>query len=101
MMQVHQSYPAPTPNGRYQSLTGREIDALELAGTGLSMKSIAQELGISCSTVRWHLKNAYQKLGAVSREDALKKARARQLIGAVIVCQVCACRLSRTLAAHL
>ena len=84
---------------QHQSLTEREIEALELAGTGLSMKGIAQTLGISSGTVSWHLKNAYQKLGVGSRQDALKKARAQRLIGALHVCPVCACRLDAKIAA--
>lgn len=61
-------------------LTERERQVLEWAGRGLSMKGIARQLGISSGTVSWHSKNSYQKLGAVSREDALKKARAEGLI---------------------
>ena len=77
-----------------QPLTEREIEALRLAGNGLSMKGIAQVLGISSGTVSWHLKNAYQKLGVGCREDALKKARAQRIIKQEIaVCPHCACRL--------
>lgn len=74
-------------------LTEREIEALDLAGNGLSVKGIAQVLGISSGTVSWHLKNIYQKLGVSSREDALKKARARKIIRPGTVCPVCSCRL--------
>ncbi len=76
-----------------------QIEALELAGTGLSMKGIAQTLGISSGTVSWHLKNAYRKLGVNSRQAALKKARARHLIGGLHTCPVCACRLDEKIAA--
>lgn len=61
------------------------------------MKGVALELGISAGTVRWHLKNAYQKLGVSSRENALRKIRAGHLIQPLFVCQVCACAMtSRT-----
>ena len=98
-MMVQQALPASFQHGQHQALTEREIEALELAGTGLSMKGIAQALGISSGTVSWHLKNAYQKLGVGSRQDALKKARAQRLIGGLQVCPVCACRLDTRIAA--
>lgn len=73
-----------------QSLpTHRELEILELAGRGLSMKSIARELNISPGTVSWHLKNLYCKLGAGSREEALRKARIGRLIETVQVCPIC------------
>ena len=71
-------------------LTEREHEILELSGQGLSVKGVAQALGISPGTVTWHLKNSYLKLGACSREAALKKARAENLIKAGAVCQICA-----------
>jgi DNA-binding CsgD family transcriptional regulator len=74
-------------------LTEREHEILELAGQGLSVKGTAQTLGISPGTVTWHLKNSYLKLGASSREDALKKARAEKLIDAGAICEVCACAI--------
>jgi ATP/maltotriose-dependent transcriptional regulator MalT len=76
-----------------EPLTEREITALDLAGNGLSIKGIAQVLGISSGTVSWHLKNAYQKLGVGCRDDALKKARAQHLIRQGTVCPACACKL--------
>lgn len=70
----------PTVYGIRGALTPRETDILELLGTGLSMKGVARGLGISAGTVKWHMKNIYEKLSASSREDALFKARQRQLI---------------------
>ena len=63
-----------------RSLTARELEILELLGTGLSVKGVARELDISPGTVKWHVKNLYYKLGASSREDALSKARLRKII---------------------
>ncbi|WP_162932171.1 response regulator transcription factor [Solimonas sp. K1W22B-7] len=89
--------PAQPTRRATQALTEREIDILELAGRGLSVKGVAKALGITPGTVSWHLKNSYQKLGAASREEALQKARAEKLIEAVAICQVCACAMaSRT-----
>ena len=75
-------------------LTERELDMLELAGRGLSIKGAAQALGIAPGTARWHLKNSYRKLGASSREEALRKARAENLLESVLVCRVCACAIA-------
>lgn len=78
---VAASIAIPTGYAPYRgSLTPREAEILELLGKGLSMKGAARGLGISAGTVKWHMKNAYQKLGAGSREDALTKARQWQLI---------------------
>ena len=63
-----------------QLLTARETEVLELLGKGISVKGAARDLSISPGTVKWHAKNIYEKLGVTSREDALRKARLRQLI---------------------
>lgn len=89
--------PAQTARHATESLTERELEVLELAGKGLSVKGAALELGISPATVRWHLKNAYQKLGVSSREKALRKARDGNLMQSLSVCRICACAMaSRT-----
>ena len=101
-MQLQHAHAVSLHGGLQQALTEREVEALELAGTGLSMKGIAQKLGISSGTVGWHLKNAYQKLGVGSREDALRKARAQHLIGgASTQCRVCSCRFDHNNVAML
>lgn len=78
---VVQSYKIPaSSNPVIGYLTPREMEILELLGTGLSVKGAARELVISPGTVKWHVKNIYYKLGASSREDALLKARLRKII---------------------
>lgn len=57
-----------------------EATKLLLLGRALSTKSFARELDLSAGTVKWHLKNVYGKLDAVSREDALAKARALGIV---------------------
>ena len=84
-----QHVPARPVHYSGEALTSREIEILELSGKGLSIKGVAQALGISPGTVGWHLKNSYQKLGASSREEALRKARALHLIDALFACPVC------------
>jgi LuxR family maltose regulon positive regulatory protein len=63
-----------------EPLTAREIEVLELLGKGFSAKSIGRSLDISPTTAKWHLKNVYGKLGAISREDALSRARQFRII---------------------
>jgi DNA-binding NarL/FixJ family response regulator len=59
-------------------LTPRELDIVRLVGKGLGNKEIAQELGVSVTTVRTHLNRVYDKLGPGSRvELALYAAQAR------------------------
>jgi DNA-binding NarL/FixJ family response regulator len=55
-------------------LTPRERDVLELIAKGLKQKQIAESLSISMETARKHIKNAYKKLGAHNKVDALRKA---------------------------
>ncbi len=58
-------------------LTPRELDIVRLVGKGLGNKEIAQELGVSVTTVRTHLNRVYDKLGPGSRvELALYAAQA-------------------------
>lgn len=56
-------------------LSRREIDALRGLAEGKVYKQIAQELGLSVSTVRTHLHNVYRKIGAVDRAQAVLIAR--------------------------
>jgi LuxR family maltose regulon positive regulatory protein len=69
---------AETPDS--QVLSSREREVLELLSKALSTKSIARALDLSSGTVKWHLKNIYAKLDALSREDALNKARALKIL---------------------
>ena len=65
-----------TPSGIINDspLTPRERDVLQLIGDGLRQKQIADKLSISPETARKHIKNAYKKLGAHSKVDALRKS---------------------------
>lgn len=56
------------------SLTQREIQVLKLVARGLSNKAIAQALSISENTVKYHLRNVLQKLGAQNRTQAVSHA---------------------------
>ena len=58
----------------------RERDVLELAGHGLPSKLIAAELGVTESTVKFHLSSVFIKLSASSRTEAVSKAARLGLI---------------------
>jgi LuxR family maltose regulon positive regulatory protein len=61
-------------------LTERELDVLRLLVGELSTSQIAQNLYVSPSTVRTHVKSIYRKLGVSSRKDAVLEARVKRLV---------------------
>lgn len=61
-------------------LTERETEVLTLLSAGKSYKSIADLLFISKNTIKFHIKNIYDKLQVNSREDAIEKANNERLI---------------------
>jgi len=67
-------------DGPDEPLTTREQDVLELLSLGLSNKRIAERLGISEHTVKFHVASIYGKLGAASRAEAIRRAARRGLI---------------------
>ncbi|MBJ6369373.1 LuxR C-terminal-related transcriptional regulator [Snuella sedimenti] len=52
-------------------LSFRENEILQLIGEGKSNKEIAETLHISINTVKFHIKNLYEKLGINSRKEVL------------------------------
>lgn len=67
------------PEGEPQ-LTPREHDVLELLVEGASNKEIARRLGISASTVKFHVRSIADKLGADGRAEAVVHALRRGII---------------------
>ena len=61
-------------------LTPREIDVLQLLAEGLPNKAIADRLGISDQTVKFHVASISSKLGASNRTDAVRLGLRRGLI---------------------
>jgi DNA-binding NarL/FixJ family response regulator len=57
-----------------ESLSEREIEVLRLVAEGLSNKAVAQSLSISENTVKYHMRNILQKLGAQNRTEAVTHA---------------------------
>ena len=62
------------------SLSSREIDVVRHVAEGLSNKAIAQTLFISEGTVKFHLRNAFEKLRVHTRAELVRKATAARLI---------------------
>lgn len=63
-----------------EQLTERELQILRLMASGAANKEIAGSLFISENTVKTHISNLFQKLGARDRTEAVTKALARGLI---------------------
>jgi two-component system nitrate/nitrite response regulator NarL len=55
------------------ALTPRELDVLNLLALGLSNKRAARDLGVSESTVKFHVASLYSKLGVQSRAGAVAR----------------------------
>jgi LuxR family maltose regulon positive regulatory protein len=67
--------------GLVEPLTEREREVLELlVKTDFESTEIAQELVIAVSTVRYHIKQIYRKLGVQSRLQAIKRAEQLDLL---------------------
>ena len=69
---LEQAYhPAPRPDQRLETLTGRERQVLHLMAQGRSNQEIADELFIGTETVKTHVGNILAKLGARDRVQAV------------------------------
>jgi DNA-binding NarL/FixJ family response regulator len=61
-------------------LSPRETKVLQLLSTGKSYSVIAEELYISKSTVRAHIRNIYEKLNVNRKSQAIERALSQKLI---------------------
>lgn len=66
------------PGPGSELLTRREAEVLEHLAVGLPPGEAARRMGISDATVRRHVANALQKLGAPDRASAIRMLRARE-----------------------
>src|SRR5881394_1840374 len=73
--------PRATTNGKGRGeLTEREKQVVQLLSEGLSNKLIADRLGISDHTAKFHVNGVMMKLGASTRTEAVVEAMRRNLI---------------------
>jgi DNA-binding NarL/FixJ family response regulator len=63
-----------------EPLTARELQVLEQLADGLSNKAMAERLGISDQTVKFHVASIMGKLGTSNRVETLRRAVRRGLI---------------------
>ena len=85
LQQVLESYRLHSRRGQPDSesesaLTKREIEVLRLIAKSYKNKEIAEELGVSYSTVVSHIYNIYRKLDVTSRVQAIQYAITHRLI---------------------
>jgi len=53
------------------TLTKRELEVLSSLAAGLTNKEIAAEKGVSANTVKYHVRNLFEKLGVSNRGQAI------------------------------
>ncbi|GMQ80796.1 MAG: response regulator transcription factor [Rhodothermia bacterium] len=70
----------PIPADRYELLTAREREVLQLVGEGLSAAEISEKLSISARTVEKHRSNIMKKLEVKNHADMIRFALQRGLI---------------------
>jgi LuxR family maltose regulon positive regulatory protein len=71
---------AAKPESRTTTLSARELEVLAELARASSNKLIARALQMTENTVKFHLKNIFQKLGVRHRAQAINTARERGLI---------------------
>jgi two-component system, NarL family, nitrate/nitrite response regulator NarL len=72
--------PAPPAASDVEPLTPREAEVLALLAEGLANKSIAQRLGVSERTAKFHVESILGKLGAENRSEAIVIAARRGMV---------------------
>jgi DNA-binding NarL/FixJ family response regulator len=58
-------------DGQIEALTPRELQVLRIMAQGLANKEIAEQLGISDHTAKFHVASILGKLGAATRAEAV------------------------------
>jgi DNA-binding NarL/FixJ family response regulator len=61
-------------------LTDRELEVLRALAEGLGNKHIGAQLGISPSTVKYHLQAIFAKLGVSTRSEAVSYGLRRGVV---------------------
>lgn len=79
--QVLKLFAQPFQNAEdLQKLTAREHDVLSCLVRGYSYKMAASEMEISIETLRYHIKNIYNKLHVNSKSEAVAKAIQNKIV---------------------
>jgi LuxR family maltose regulon positive regulatory protein len=63
------------------ALSRRELEVLKGLAHGFTREEIARISSISVNTVKSAIRNVYNKLGALNRADAVRKATAKGILG--------------------
>ena len=71
---------SPVSSKELNDLSNREKEILECLVEGMSYKMIAAACKISIDTVRFHIRNIYEKLHVSSKSEAVAKALRRNII---------------------
>jgi DNA-binding NarL/FixJ family response regulator len=67
--------PAPRAEGGPVALSKRESEVLNLVARGFIYPEIAQQMGLSVSTIQTHVRNIYGKLDVHNKTEAVFEAR--------------------------
>ncbi len=77
---VYSDHPLEADAELSAEITSRETDVLKMLAEGLVTKDIAERLGISEHTVKFHISSILDKLGASTRTEAVTLGIRRGLI---------------------
>lgn len=83
VIELLQAFPheaAPAPEGLAGPVSKTQFEILRLLDFGLTNQEIADKLGISIGTAKWHLHQIFGKLQARNRTEAVTKAREQGLL---------------------
>jgi len=67
-------------NDLVETLTGREVEILQLLALGLTNKQIASRLRISAHTVKFHVSTIFGKMGTTNRVETVNLGLKKGLI---------------------
>jgi two-component system nitrate/nitrite response regulator NarL len=61
---------ARTDRERFDDLSRRELEVLEMASRGLTNPQMASNLSVTVYAIKFHLTSIYRKLGVANRTEA-------------------------------
>lgn len=80
LRQVQEAGPGRARRGKAHGLTRQETRILHALAEGATNKMIANIMGLSEATVKFHLSNLYRKLGCANRSEAIRAAGALRIV---------------------